>query len=269
MPDIQLSDFSLAYEQHGSGLPLLFIHGYPLHRFLWEPQWTDLSTAAQVIVPDLRGHGGSGPGEAPHSMEVLAKDCLDLLTALNVASPVVVCGLSMGGYIVMEMQRIDPQRIAGLILAATRSSADSPEGKANRDKSIQLAQEQGSSPIIESMLPRLLAPRNFATRPDLVNRVKQIMASISTSTIIKDLQGMKERQDLTKLLATSQKPTLIIHGADDQIVPLTEAHVLSQTIPGAHFIALPDAGHLLNLEQPDQFNLAVRQFIKSIPYEQT
>ena len=267
MPTVHLSDFALTYEQRGSGLPLLFIHGYPLHRFLWEPQWTSLSAVAQIIVPDLRGHGESEPGEAPHSMDVLAKDCFDLITALGITSPVVVCGLSMGGYIAMAMQRIEPQRIAGLILAATRSSADSPEGKASREKSIHLAQEKGSGPIIEGMLPRILAPRNIATRPDLVNHVKQIMASIPTTTIIKDLQGMIERPDSTKLLAISSKPTLIIHGADDQIVPLKEAHALSQIIPGAQFIALPEAGHLLNLEQPDQFNLAVSQFIESIPYE--
>ncbi len=262
MPTVKLSDVNICFEQHGSGPPLLFIHGFPLHRQLWEGQWTALADAAQVIAPDLRGHGESESGLAPHTMQNLAQDCFDLLEMLGISAPLYVCGLSMGGYIAMAMLRLHPERIAGLILTATRSAADTPEVKANREKSILLAQTQGAKPIIDSMLPHLLSPKSLAGRPEIVQIAHEIMSSISVNTIIKDLLGLKERPDSTFLLAASTKSTLIIHGADDQIVPLTEARALQQTIPNAQLTILSDAGHLLNLEQPGFFNAAIRQFIQ-------
>jgi 3-oxoadipate enol-lactonase len=267
MPSVKLSDLNLVFEDHGSGPPLLLIHGFPLHRQLWTGQWKGLSDISRVIAPDLRGHGESESGGSPYKMEIFAQDCFGLLDKIRIIDPLFVCGLSMGGYIAMAMLRIHPERIAGLILTATRASADSLEGKANRDKSIFLAQTQGASPIIDSMLPRLLSPMSFTNRPEIVQTAQKIMASIPVSTIIKDLQGLKERPDSTSLLARSTKPTLIIHGEDDQIVPLTEAQALQQTIPGAQLTILPESGHLLNLEQPDLFNAAVRKFIGKIANE--
>ena len=268
MPKVKLTDFTLAYELRGAGLPLLFIHGYPLNRHLWQAQLVGLSDAARSLSPDLRGHGDSTSGSAAHSMHQLAQDCFELITLLGITQPFVVCGLSMGGYIAMAMLRIHPKSVAGLILTATRSTADTPEVKASRDKSIQLAQQEGSGPIIEAMLPRLLSPKTLASHPELTSQAKHIMASISVSTIVKDLQGLKERPDSTPLLTALTQPTLIIHGADDQIVPLADAQALEKTIPGSQLVVLPAAGHLPNLEQPSLFNDAVRQFLKSIPNEQ-
>ena len=262
MPSVKFSELNLVFEDHGSGPPLLFIHGFPLHRQLWTGQWEDLSNVSRVIAPDLRGHGESEVGVAPYTMEIFAQDCFDLLSKIGIFGPLFVCGLSMGGYIAMAMLRMHPERIAGLILTATRASADSPDGKANRDKSILLAQTQGASPIIDDMLPRLLSPKSSAYRPEIVQTAQKIMASIPVSTIIKDLQGLKERPDSTVLLSKSSKPTLLIHGEDDQIIPLSEAQALQQTIPDAQLTILPESGHLLNLEQPVLFNTAVRQFIR-------
>ncbi len=196
MPTVKLSDVNICFEEHGSGPPLLFIHGFPLHRQLWEGQWNALADAAQVIAPDLRGHGESESGVVPHTMQNLAQDCFDLLGELGISAPLYVCGLSMGGYIAMAMLRLHPERIAGLILTATRSAADTPEARTNRDKSILLAQTQGPRPIIDSMLPRLLSPKSLAGRPEIVQTAHEIMSSISVNTIIKDLLGLKERPDL-------------------------------------------------------------------------
>lgn len=269
MLTIDLPDHTtLACECHGNGAPLLFIHGYPLSRRLWERQWLALSDFAQVIAPDLRGHGDSQPGQAPHTMEQFAQDCFDLLDVLGIASPVHICGLSMGGYVAMAMLRLQPERIASLILTATRAAADTPEAKASRDASIKLVQEQGVEPIIAGMLPRLLSPHSLADRPDLVSLARQIMSAVPASTVIKDLQGLKERRDSTRLLAGSSAPVLIIHGADDQIVPLAEAQTLQQTIPNAQLTVLPKAGHLPNLEQPALFNQAICRFLESLSHEQ-
>lgn len=267
MQKIKLSDFTLAFDESGSGPPLLLIHGYPLNRHLWQSQLTGLADTVRVIAPDLRGHGDSETGNQSHTMEQLAQDCFDFITAVRIQQQLVICGLSMGGYVAMAMLRLHPERIAAVIFTATRPAADTLEARANRQKSIQLVQEQGTAPIISSMLPRLLSPETNSNRPDLASQAHEVMISIKTSTVIKDLEGLMTRPDSTLDLASLVKPVLIIHGADDQIVPVAEAQALQQTISGAQLVILPAAGHLPNLEQPALFNHAVRTFLKSIPYE--
>jgi len=261
---ISLSDFTMAYDDRGRGLPLLFIHGYPLNRTLWEPQIDDLSYTARVLTVDLRGHGESDPMPGPYPMDMLADDCISLLDALGITRPIVICGLSMGGYVTFAFYRRYAARVAGLILTATRAGADSSESKANRDKSAVLAQEKGADVIAEAMLPRLLSPKTLTTRPELVNRVRKIMRGISVDGIVGDLTGMRDRLDSTPLLTQINIPTLIIYGADDQIIPLSEVEFMHQAIINSELKIIPDAGHLPNLEQPELFNQVVKEFTKFI-----
>jgi pimeloyl-ACP methyl ester carboxylesterase len=197
-------------------------------------------------------------------MSLLADDCRGFLDALGITRPVVLGGLSMGGYVVFEFYRKYPQRIAGLILAATRAGADSPEAKANRDKAATTAREQGIGAIVEAMLPKMLSPKSYQTRPELVTRVRKMMENTSLAGVVGDLAAMRDRTDSTALLAQIDKPTLILHGADDQLIPPSEAQVMSATIPNARLHILPEAGHLLNMEQPEVFNEAVRSFLFSV-----
>jgi 3-oxoadipate enol-lactonase len=197
-------------------------------------------------------------------MSVLADDCRGFLDALGVTQPVVLGGLSMGGYVVFEFYRKYPQRIAGLILAATRAGEDSPEAKVNRDKAATTAREKGVGAIVETMLPKMLSPKSYQSQPELVTRVRKMMASTSLAVVVGDLAAMRDRTDSTALMAQIDKPTLILHGADDQLIPSAEAQVMSATIPNARLHVLPEAGHLLNMEEPEAFNEAVRSFLFSV-----
>jgi len=261
---LSLPGFTMAYDDRGRGLPLLFIHGYPLNRTLWEPQIDDLSYTTRVLTVDLRGHGESDPMPGPYPMDMLADDCISLLDALGITTPIVICGLSMGGYVTFAFYRRYAARVAGLILTATRAGADSSESKANRDKSAVLAQEKGADVIAEAMLPRLLSPKTLTARLDLVDRVRKIMRGISVEGIVGDLTGMRDRLDSTPLLTQINIPTLIIYGADDQIIPLSEVEFIHQAIINSELKIIPDAGHLPNLEQPELFNQVVKEFTKFI-----
>lgn len=263
---IRLRDFTIEFEDKGSGPPLLFIHGYPLNRTLWEPQIEQLADVARVIAPDLRGHGGSDPLPGPYSMELLADDCCALLDALGIAQPLVVCGLSMGGYVSFAFYRKYSARVAGLILAATWAGVDSPQGRANRAKAIALARavDRGAAAIAESMLPKMLAPCSYEADPALVTRVRRMMESMPVVGIIGDQLAMLERPDSTPMLAQIDCPALVLHGADDQIIPVTEATAMHDAIKNSRLLVLPGAGHLVNLEQPRLFNAAVREFILSL-----
>lgn len=260
----EFESFRMAYEEAGSGIPILFIHGYPLNRRMWQPQIDTLSQVAHVIAPDLRGHGDSTPTEGVYSMDLLAEDCAKLLDTLNITQKIVLCGLSMGGYVSFAFARKFPNRLAALVLTATRAAPDTEEGKLNRQRSIALAKEQGIAPIIESMIARVLSPITMQNNPDLVETVRQIMRMTSLQAVLGDLQGMAERIDSRPFLKQISVPTLIIHGKDDPLIPLEEAQAMQAAIPNCRLLILENAAHLPNLEASERFNHAIREFIKTL-----
>lgn len=262
----QLDNGFIVYDLYGQGIPLLFIHGYPLSRRIWKPQMEGLSDTASVISVDLRGHGESYPFEGPYTMDLLAGDCKRLLDDLNVKLPIVVCGLSMGGYVTMALFRRYPRIFRGVILMSTRTAPDSSEAKRNRDAAIFNVREHGVSFIANNMLPKMVSPVTLSSKPKLVDIIHDIMMETSVQGVVGALQGMRDRPDSTPLLSQINCPVLIIHGEDDQLIPIHDAESMNGQIPDSRLIAIPEAGHLLNLEQPEIFNQAIRDFIKSLAY---
>jgi len=258
---IDLNGIKFAYNESGTGAPLLFIHGFPLNRHLWSSQVDHFSKWFRTIALDLRGHGESQAVPGPYSIEMLATDCLSLLDALDIQTPVILCGLSMGGYISLAFLKKFPSRVGGLILAATRANPDSLEGRQNRDKAIVLAAQQGPTAIALSMLRNMFAPKTHQFSPSLVNDLRRMMSATSEQGIIGALHGIKNRADSTALLPLIHIPTLIIHGAEDQLIPLSVANEMQAAIPGSTLSVIPRAGHLLNLEQPHLFNQALENFL--------
>jgi 3-oxoadipate enol-lactonase len=263
----QIDDGFLEYDRTGQGVPLLFIHGYPLSNKIWDRQKRELSGSAQVISLDLRGHGESYPFIGPYPMELLAEDCFRLLTEIDIKQPVVVCGLSMGGYVAFALYRTHPQLFRGLILISTRAGADSPEGKNNRDAGIRNVTEHGVAFIADGMQTKLVSPSTITSKPELVHSIRSVMLETSVNGIVGALQGMRDRIDSTPFLSQISCPTLIIHGADDQLIPVSEAEAMKAQIPDSRLVVIPGAGHLANMEQPDKFNQAVEDFIDSIPQD--
>lgn len=267
---VRVNNIELAYSLSGNGIPLLFIHGFPLTGKIWDAQLTDLNDIAQMVAVDLRGHGESqltpGPFSQPvaYEMEVLASDCIKLLDNIGLNIPVVVCGLSMGGYVALNIAHAYPERLAGLILVATRASADTAEARANRDAAVDLVQDRGSQVIAAQMLPKLLAMENTSAYPELVERVNGIMESVPATAMIGDLLGMKARPDATPWLSAITVPTLLVHGAGDQIIPFSEMEAMAAEIPDSRLVSISAAGHLPNMEQPEKFNQVVRQYLSDL-----
>jgi 3-oxoadipate enol-lactonase len=268
MPDHESNDFTLAYQDSCSGPTLLLIHGFPLNSSLWESQIEDLSDSARVLAPDLRGYGLSEATPPPYSMEMMADDCMGLLDSLGVQEPVIVCGLSMGGYVAFEFYRRFPKWVAGLILVATRAGADDEAGRAGRDRMIADVRERGVEPVVKAMLPKLLAPDNYERNEQLVSFVREMIESSSPKGMIGALEAMKSRPDSTPTLPEITVPVLVVHGEDDQIIPVAEAEAMCDAISGAELEVLPGAGHLPNLEQVDAFNEAVWDFLLRLEKEE-
>jgi pimeloyl-ACP methyl ester carboxylesterase len=265
----EINGFLMNYDDIGSGPAILLIHGFPLDRTMWTYQVDALSDNYRVITPDLRGHGKSEPVPGPYTMDGMAEDLHALLAQLDV-SRVVLAGLSMGGYIAFAFWRLFPQQVRALVLADTRSAADTSEGRKARYAMIERVQVEGSEAIVDGMLPALLSAPTLENKPEVVAQTRRMMANTPKVGVIGALQGMAERPDSTPTLATISVPTLITVGEEDAITPPIEAEAMQQAIMKGgqdHSVVLArigNAGHLAPLENPAAFNGALLNFLASL-----
>lgn len=259
----EINGITLAYEDKGTGFPIVFLHAFPFNRTMWDQQADALSSGFRTVSIDLRGHGESDAPVWRYSLDQYADDVQSLLSDLNISQAVFV-GLSMGGYLLFALYRKYPTLIRGLVLADTRAEGDKPEQLRWRFDLAQRTAAQGAVAVIDDMLPKLLAPKTYANRPELVERVRAIMGTAPVSGIVGDLMAMAERQDSTDLLATVMVPTLVIVGSDDVLTTPADAERIAKGIPGAKLITIPNAGHLSNMEQPEPFNRALEAFATAL-----
>lgn len=261
---IQTGNALINIEDQGSGRILFLIHGFPLNLEMWRPQIESLSEHNRVIALDLRGHGRTPPTPGPYTMDLLADDCAAVLSALDITEQMVVCGLSMGGYVSFALYRRYPQIFSGLILAATRASADTDQARSNREKAIKDTQQHGSAPVLDNMLKVLLAPATYGSNPELVDKLAGILSQTSVEGIIAAQEGMKDRPDSSSTLGKIQVPTLIFHGEQDQIISMEDSMNLAAGIQDSMLEIIPDAGHMVNLEQAELFNNTAARFLSSL-----
>ncbi|MFZ5624311.1 MAG: alpha/beta fold hydrolase [Gemmatimonadota bacterium] len=244
------------------GPALLLIHGFPLDHTIWRHQLDNLH-GIRRLAPDLRGLGRSDAPDLGYSMATYAADLIALLDALGV-DDVVLCGMSMGGYVAFEFIRQARHRVKGLILVDTRAEADSVEGRRARDAMAQLARERGAKAVADQMILRLFAPGTASSQPTLVRDVHELMAGMPTAGVIGAIAAMRDRPDSTPLLATLDMPALVIVGADDPMVTPEAAHAMARQIPGARVAVVPGAGHLPMLEQPAETTQLIKDFLEGL-----
>lgn len=255
----------LAYDDHGPGPVVVLLHGFPLSRSLWEHQVGSIGSEYRLILPDLRGHGQSAAPEGVYTMDTMADDVLELLDVLQLREPVVLGGHSMGGYVALSLMERFPERFRALILVSTRAEADSPEVAVAREDLIRQIEGVGDvRPVVDAMLPRLLSAKTKTERPDVVARVRSMMEKTAPRGVIGALRGMAARPDRTAVLSRINVPTLVISGADDVISPPAVGESLSGAIPGARRVLINGAGHAAPIEQPDDANHAILDFLGRI-----
>lgn len=259
----KINNITLAFNDQGTGAPLVFLHAFPLNRCMWVEQEQALSSQFRVLTIDLRGHGESDAPLWHYTLDQAADDVIGLLDHLSIRQAVFV-GLSMGGYILFALYRRYADRVQGLVLANTRAQADTEEGKEGRFQMAQIAYKNGPSAIADIMIPKLLSPATVQTKPELVGRVRAMIEGNQVSGIAGDLMAMAERPDSIPLLEQITCLTQIIAGELDLPTPPADAKLMADRIPGARLAIIPGAAHLSNLEQPDQFNEAVRAFVSNM-----
>jgi pimeloyl-ACP methyl ester carboxylesterase len=262
MPDINLNGVTLHYTDQGQGLPLVLIHGFPFDGHMWDAQVAGLSDRCRVIIPDMPGFGGSRT-DRPYTIKSLADDLHTFLAQIN-ALPCVFGGLSMGGYISFAFVTRYPKDLKGLVLIDTKCQADNSEAKQNRMKTIETSRTLGLKPIADQMVPKLLAPDTLQNKPEVVQRLRTIIEASSLQGIEYASLAMRDRRDYGSELPSIPVPTLILVGDADVLSPPPIATAMCAQIPRAEVVLIRGAGHMSPMEQPDQVNTALREFLDQL-----
>ena len=239
---------------------LVLLHAFPLNARMWESQLQLAAHGWRVIAPHYRGFDGGTSDPPASSVDEYAGDVIDLLDALHVEDAI-IGGLSIGGYVAFAILRRAPRYVRGLILADTRSQADTPEGVAGRTRMLQTLGEKGPGAVVDEMLPKLLGATTRATQPDLADRVRALALSNPPEAIAGAIRALMTRPDSTPLLSTIHCPTLIVVGDEDTLTVPALSEEMHRAVAGSELKVIAGAGHLSSLEQPEAFNSILSRFL--------
>lgn len=260
---IKSGDAEIAYEILGSGPPIVLLHPFPVHHEFWLPSAKALTSRYQLILPDLRGHGDSGVGEGPATMDKHASDLARVLDHAEIGRAP-FAGVSIGGYVLFEFWRRHRGRVAALALCNTKAPADNPEARAGRMQAANDVLERGTEPFFESMIPKLMGKTTREMRPDLVEGALRMMRKMSAEDVAQVQRGMAARPDSIETLKTINVPTLLVTGNEDILTGLNEAEIMRQHIAKSQLRVIAKAGHYSPWEQPQEAAILFRQFLDSL-----
>jgi len=256
----------MEYEVNGprTGTPVVLIHGFPFSKEMWKPQVEVLKNKYYTVSYDVRGHGRSGTGDGQYTLELFVDDFIALLDHLRIGRAV-VAGLSMGGYIALRAIERHPERFRGLILADTRSEADSNEGKISRANQARKVKADGMKKFAETFVAGLFFKETFQRNPHMIDEITSVIAHTSPLAVAGTFIALAARTDTTASLYTMKVPALILVGRHDSLTPPSASSAMKEKIPNAEMFILPKAAHMSNLENAEEFNRRLLEFLSGIP----
>lgn len=259
-----VDDLQMHVIDEGQGQPLVFLHGFPLDHAMWQHQLHAFRTSHRVLIPDQRGFGRTPLGDRPATISQFATDVAGLLEAAGVSIPIVLCGLSMGGYVALAFAQRYPHLLRGLILCDSRAACDTPENAAHRLKLAERVLTEGPTVVAEAMLPRLFSPTTVERQPHVVDAMRNVILACSPQGIAHGLRALASRPDATTWLPEIRTSTLLIVGEQDIISPPAEMQGMAAALPHGRCVVIPQAGHMAPLEQPAAVNAALHEFLEQL-----
>lgn len=262
---VQINGAALHITDSGNptGVPVLFVHGFPFSSAMWDAQLEAASRRYRTIAYDIRGMGNSEVGDGQYTIEGHVDDLLGVLDHLGIAKAVVV-GLSMGGYIALRALERNPERFLAAVLCDTRSEADDNAGRVKRAAGAASVKRDGAAAFAESFVPAVFAPESLRTKPEAVKLIREIISTTSPLSIAGHLIAMAARTDTTDSLASIAVPTLIMVGEKDAVTPPAAARALHERMPKSELHIVPGAAHMSNLENPEFFNARLMEFLEQV-----
>lgn len=253
-----------AYDDRGKGQPVILLHGFPFNRSMWSEQIRFFNTQGyRCIAPDLRGLGQNKSSNDINTMEDMARDVAALMDELQIKNAL-IAGLSMGCYVAFEFVHLFPSRVTALVLAGGRAEGPDKAEKQSREQQAKRVLEQGFAPSVESILQSLLSPTTLKEKPEVVTRVRQMVASTDPRGAAAAQRGMAARRDYSTDLAQISLPTLVVAGGDDGVRKPIDADSIHRGIRNSQLEIIDEAGHLMNMEQPEEFNDTLLGFLRTL-----
>lgn len=240
------------------GVPIIFLHGFPFDHSLWNDQLNALPF--RNIAYDIRGFGKSDVGDGIYTIELFVDDLFQLMDALQIPKAI-ICGISMGGYIALRAAQRNPERILGGIFCNTRAGADNNQGKLNRAENIAVVKKEGVSYYVEKSYSNLFSDNSKKKYPEVVNNLKKIMADTKPLAICGGLLAMAGRLDTTEGLKDMEFPCLLIGGKEDTVIPKEGLEAMHEKLPNSELYLIEGVAHLSNLENANEFNSIVTNWV--------
>jgi pimeloyl-ACP methyl ester carboxylesterase len=238
---------------------LLLIHAFPLDSTMWKPQLDEFGSRMTVFAPNLPGFGNADPIGDVMGMDASA-DLIAASAREQGISHLVVCGLSMGGYVALELWSRHPDLVDGLVFANTKASPDDDAAKSRRKQLADRLLAEGNGFLAENPPPLL----SENAPGELLPRVKNLIAAQPATSIAAASLGMAARRDFTAELRNIAVPTLVITSENDRLIPPDATKPMADGIPNARYEVIPRAGHLSNLEAPEHFNRLLREHLDRV-----
>lgn len=261
---ITVNDISLSYDDVGEGrVPVIFLHGFPFDKSMWELQLELLKFTYRLISCDIRGFGKSTDEYSPLSIDLFTDDLIQFMDKLKIEKAI-VCGLSMGGYIALNAVKRFPRRFEGLVLSDTQCIADTAEGKEKRYKVIEDIEANGVTKFNEGFIKNVFHPDSPINKKEIVAQLSSVVFSNSQYIIIQGLTALAERTETCTALKEIAIPTLIMCGREDVVTPLAQSEAMNAAIKGSKLHIIENAGHVSNLDQPHEFAKYLSEFLGSI-----
>lgn len=259
--NIKLNNFSVSYDDLGvDNNPVIFLHGYPFDKTMWQNQLDFLKSSNRVIACDIRGFGKSTDEYSSLSMDLFADDLIEFMDMLHIEKAI-ICGLSMGGFIALNAQKRFPERFEALILCDTQCISDTKDVQKKRYEIMNQITAEGVTDFNEGFVKSVFHKDSLIHKKERVEKLREIVFSNSEHIIIMGLKALAERSETCSTLNEIQIPTMIICGREDEVTPLKESEFMHKNIEGSELHIIENAGHVPNLEHPEEFNTLLMDFV--------
>jgi pimeloyl-ACP methyl ester carboxylesterase len=258
--DFKGRGFKIHYVEQGDGPAIVFVHGPVMDHTMYEAQFEDLPDRYRCIALDLRGHGHSEAPKGPWSMQDSVDDVIAFIEGVG-ASPCHLVGMSWGGMIAVRIAVQRQELLRSVVLVDTSAAAESAElGELERWYMNEVTEKGLTDEVIETSLPLLYGERYRTEDAAGVAVHYDRLRAMKPEGVVEGLRAIIERDSVLDRLGDIHIPALVIHGADDASIPVSEAEAIAKGIPGAELLVIPGAGHSTPLEAPDVVNAALGAF---------
>lgn len=261
---IKTTNLNVSYNDAGSSETsvIVFIHGFPFNKSMWDNQMEALNENYRAIAYDIRGHGNTvTTKQADFSIDLFVEDLVSLLDTLKL-NKVILCGLSMGGYIALSAVEKYPERFDGLVLCDTQCIADTPEAKEKRMKTIESIKKNGVENYADESIKNFFAATSFSTKQKEIVAIRKMIVDTTEESLCNTLIALSKRKETCSKLENIKVPVLIMVGKEDKITPPAAALFMHEKIKDSTLSIIENAGHLTNMENPIEFNNKLKKFMQ-------